>query len=143
MITNENVAVIISGLSLLISIFSLLITKFNATKIEKIYYGQTELFIRQAITLSKDRLANIIQDNTQNQNKSPLVNFAIEELLNAYEEACAKYIDLKVDRNRFKKTYFDEIKNIVESGDFDSYFKFGSKYDAIKIVYNQWFNLEK
>lgn len=142
MITNDNVTIFISAFSLLISIFSLLITKSNATKIEKIYYGQTELSMRQAITLSKDRLANIIQDNTQNQNKTQMVNFAIEELLNAYEEACAKYIDLKVDKKRFKKTYFDEIKNIVESGDFDSYFKFGSKYDAIKMVYNEWFNLE-
>lgn len=143
MTTNEKITTVISIISLLISIASFIVTKINTSKIEKIYYGQMELEIRNIITSAKNRVANAIQDTNQNPKKDQLVKFSIEELLNSYEEACTKYIDKKIDPKRFKKMYFDEIKNIVESDDLKKYFQFGSKYDAIKKVYNEWFNLEK
>ncbi len=36
-----------------------------------------------------------------------------------------------------------EVRNIIESKKFSKYFEFGSKYEAVKKVYNEWFNLEK
>ena len=33
------------------------------------------------------------------------LNSGIESLLNQYDDACAKYIDGKIDKHRFKKTY--------------------------------------
>lgn len=143
MITNEKITVAISIISLLISVATLIVTKINSSKIEKIYYGQTELSIRDIIISAKNKVANAIQDANQNPQKDQLVKFSIEELLNSYEEACAKYIDKKIDTKRFKKMYSDEIKNLVECEELKKYFQFGSKYEAIKKVYNDWFNLEK
>lgn len=142
MTTNEIIAITISILSLTICILSLIFSKINMTRVERIYYGQTEIGIRESITSSKKNVAYAIQDISQNPYKDQIVKFAIEEFLNSYEEACAKYIDKKVDRKRFKRTYSDEIKNLVESDDLKKYFQFGSQYDAIKKVYEEWFNLE-
>lgn len=143
MTLNEKITVFISILSLLISIISLVLSRISMTRNEKIYYGQAELSIRDSITSAKNRVATAIQDDSHNPYKDQIVKFAIEEFLNSYEEACAKYIDKKIDKKRFKKTYSDEIKNLVESEDLKKHFQFGSKYDAIKTVYNEWFNLEK
>lgn len=139
----EKITIFLSLLSLFISVISLTLSRINMTRVEKIYYGQTELAIRETITSAKNRVANTIQDTTLNSYRDQLVKFAIEEFINSYEEACSKYIDEKVDKKRFKKIYFDEIKNLVESEDLKKYFQFGSKYDSIKNVYNEWFNLEK
>lgn len=141
----EIITVIISLGALSISILSLIFTKLNSNKIQKIYFGQSELSIREMITSSRNRISDILLNSSSenNQYTKQLIKVAIEELLNSYEEACTKYLDSKVDKKRFKKTYFDEIKNIVETDEFKEYFKFGSKYDAIKKVYNKWFDLEK
>lgn len=139
MTTNEKITIIISVLSLFFSLLSLTVS----IKVKNIYYGQTELSIRNTITSAKNIVANTIQDTVQNPYRKQLVNYAIAEFINSYEEACSKYIDKKVDRKRFKKMYFHEIKNIVENNTFKSYFQFGSKYNSIKKVYNEWFNLEK
>jgi len=141
----EILATVISSVAIIISFLSLIFTKINTNKIEKIYYGQSELAIRETITNAKNKITDILlKANTENnQYTNQCMKVSIEQLLNAYEEACAKYIDSKIDKKRFKKLYIDEIKNIVETEDFNEYFRFGSKYDAIKKVYNEWFNLEK
>lgn len=141
----EIMSIIISSIAIMISLLSVIFTKINTNRIEKIYYGQSEIAIRESITVAKEKITDILlKANTQsNQYTNQCMKVAMEQLLNAYEEACAKYIDSKIDKKRFKKTYIDEIKNIVESDDFNEYFRFGSKYDAIKKVYNEWFNLEK
>ncbi len=138
----EIISTIISVIAIVISLFSLILTKINTSKIERIYYGQSEITIRDAITNAKNRITDILLKEN-NQYTKQCMKVSIEQLLNVYEEACAKYIDSKIDKKRFKKTYIDEIKNIVESDDFKEYFQFGSKYDAIKKVYDEWFNLEK
>lgn len=142
MTMNEKITIFVSSLSLFLSLISLIFSRMNMIRVENIYYGQTELSIRGAITSAKNRVANTIQDTTQNPYKDQMVKFAIEEFINTYEEACAKYIDKKVDKKRFKKTYSDEIKNLVESKELKNYFQFGSKYEAIKKVYGEWFKLE-
>lgn len=71
------------------------------------------------------------------------VNYAEEAMLNAYEEACAKYLDNKVHKARFQKSYHRQIANLVENGLFDDKLnKPSSQYKCILRVYNQWFNLE-
>lgn len=145
MTNYEILATVISIISIIIALFALIFTKINSNKIEKIYYGQIEISIRETITNAKNRITDILlnsnEENSQYTNQC--IKVSIEQLLNTYEEACSKYIDSKIDKKRFKKTYIDEIKNIIESNDFKEYFHFGSKYDAIKKVYNEWFNLEK
>lgn len=145
MMTYENITMIISVIALMISLISLIFSKINMIKVEKIYYGQSEISIRNSISNAKIRLTDILSNANTNQNEytRQCIKVAIEELLNAYEEACAKYLDAKIDRKRFRKTYSAEIRNIIESKKFSKYFEFGSKYEAVKKVYNEWFNLEK
>ena len=141
----EIVTTILSIIALFVSLISLIFSKINMNRVEKIYCGQTELSIREAITSARNRITDILLDpNVSNNNYTDqLMKSATEELLNSYEEACSKYLDKKVDKKRFKKTYFDEIKNVVEYDGFKEYFKFGAKYDSIKKVYTEWFVLEK
>lgn len=140
----ENYAIFISILSLLLSILSLIFSQINSIKTNKIYYGQTEMAIRESISTAKHKVTEAIKNSgDNNQYSSQIVKVSIEELLNSYEEACAKYIDKKVDKKRFKKLYYDEIKKVVESQELKDYYNVGSKYCTTKKVYNKWCNLEK
>lgn len=144
MTNYELISIIISSIASFISIFSVIFSKINMNRIEKIYYGQSEIAISETLTNAKNKITDILStaDSYNNQYTKQCMKVAIEQLLNSYEEACAKYIDGKIDKIRFKKTYIGEIRNIVETNDFNEYFKFGSQYVAIKKVYNEWFNLE-
>ncbi|PQK82904.1 hypothetical protein [Pantoea ananatis] len=42
----------------------------------------------------------------------------IERVLNSYDIACQRYIDKKLDRKRFKRTYGERIKKICNNADF-------------------------
>ena len=69
---------------------------------------------------------------------------AIETMLNVYDEACAKYLDGKVDKERFRRSYHKSIRHLVESGEFENQFNTPcSSYKCILRVYDKWFNLEK
>lgn len=72
-----------------------------------------------------------------------MFNAAQEDLRNAYEEACARYLDGKVDKERFKRIYATEIRNPVESKEQKEYFdSVSSPYRSIIKVYNEWPNQE-
>lgn len=110
--------------------------------------GQLEIQLRDYIrSTKKDVVAASLQLNPTDSDESKKyllqgAKTAIEENLNAYEEACAKYNDGKIDKERFKKMYFTEIRNLVKSNSYASYFGAGSEYTAILKVYNEWNNLE-
>jgi hypothetical protein len=94
-----------------------------------------ELLAKQNLTDSEKRLLDL---------KKKRFNVALENNLNAYEDACAKYIDGKVDKVRFRKSYSTEIRNIVEDKNFEKYFDaVKSRYKAILKVYKEWNDLEK
>lgn len=76
--------------------------------------------------------------------KAKMHDQSIEIMLNVYDEACAKYLDGKVDKERFKRSYHKSIRNLLESGDFDEQFNTPcSSYKCILRVYDMWYNLEK
>ena len=138
--TTEIITICISFLSFLLSFFSMVFSVSNMAKIERISYGEFELSIRQTITLAKNNVVTAIQKATDNNSyDDQIVKFTVEELLNTYEEVCAKYIDKKLDRKRFKEMYCNEIKNVVESNTLKTFFQSDSKYDATKKVYDEWF----
>lgn len=123
---------------------------------KKISEGQIELQINERISSSKDRLFQINIEIAKTKQINALkgevklnyekqVNAIVEDNLNAYDEACAKYLDYgKVDRERFKKNYHLEIHNLFENEPFKSKLLVGAgHYDAIKAVHDEWFNLEK
>jgi hypothetical protein len=69
----------------------------------------------------------------------------VEDWLNAYEEACAKYIDDKIDRKRFRQLYRREVRQICEASEERQaeIWKLlqpesTSSYSAIWKVYKEW-----
>jgi hypothetical protein len=75
---------------------------------------------------------------------------AAEDYVNQYENACAKYIDNKIDKERFKRTYFSEIRTLCEVKANENSILFDllnpeatSKFQAIWRVYREWYYLEK
>lgn len=71
--------------------------------------------------------------------------FGTEEVYrNTYEDACGKYIDGKIDKNRFRKMYQTEIRKLVEEEPHKEYYSGNqSPYDCTIKVYNEWFHQER
>lgn len=155
------ITVIVSIIALFISINANKksdITAKENTKIAnentRIANGTIELQIRKMISESRRHLSSCLHEYyVVNQNSkstddlktaaNQLYEDAKQDFLNTYEEACSKYLDNKVDQDRFFKTYSREIKNIVEKEPYKPVFdSFSSVYTAIKKVYEKWYNHE-
>jgi len=164
----DIVSNLIAGLSLIVSGVAVLIARKankNALRLTeentRLANGNIELEIRNMISESRRYLSEVSTSYSPildkfNSGKLPPDEISHKEALerqysdskqdyiNSYEEACAKYIDAKIDKKRFKKSYQVEIRNIVESPDLKNIFdSHSSRYRAIKIVYDEWENLEK
>lgn len=146
----DVLAILFSGIGVIISITSL----YKSAKADRLNQGQVELTIHQLLNQAKKDIAEInfaiIEKYDINNNKelkeslSKLLNDAIERELNAYEEACAKYLDGKVDKERFKRNYHLEIRNLVENESTKNKFNATtSPFKCILKVYNEWNNMEK
>lgn len=127
--------------SFVISIIAIIISLVSLYKSIKSASGQIEIDIRNMITSARNRY----EDLSINSNVTESVlDSALENLLNAYDEACAKYLDSKVDKKRFRNNYYTEIKNLVENKDTKPYYDtIDSKFQATIKVYEEWNNLEK
>jgi hypothetical protein len=94
----------------------------------KIAAGQAETALRAAIRATRDSVRDIAikiaetekgvaPDKQTPMQKAKLAVLgdaffeAVEDNLNAFEDACAKYLDNKIDRKRFKRMYVSEIRN--------------------------------
>lgn len=137
-------ALVLSTITATVSAIAAILTYLNG---KKTAYGNIELQIRSMISEAKYRQIQFAEklsydpDNEYVKNQFAALN---EELLNAYDEACAKYLDRKVDKERFRKMYFHEIKQLVECKDYSNeYDKVSSRYIATIKVYQEWVNLEK
>ena len=113
--------------------------------------AQMEIAVREMISSARSNLRQIIITDTsvkeallnEAKAKEALLNEAKEELLNAYDEACAKYIDKKIDKKRFKRMYYGEIKNIVKDNEFQKMINWPkSKFPHIVKICQEW-NSEK
>ena len=132
----------------MIDVFEKIISFLISSRTNKLSEAQLETQLRQNIENRKDKyidLANkLSEDKSNNEILIRSLKSALESYLNAYEDACGKYIDNKIDKKRFKKTYFNEIKNIVENQNTCNYYNMvSSKYKATKKVYEEWFDIEK
>jgi hypothetical protein len=144
------------AMPLIISIIAIILS----VKANVLSSGNIELYINERISDTNKQVQDLSvqfapllvkdQSTLNGEEKKILVIYtkifktALEDNLNAYEEACAKYNDRKVDRNRFKKMYKDSIRQLVESEDYKRYFDtVSSKYQAILKVYKGWEVLEK
>ncbi|WP_369434531.1 hypothetical protein [Psychromonas sp. MME1] len=164
---NINVSDIIASISLIVSIGAVIFAKLSSSKANSIaqdnlnlQFGMVELEMRQAIENAKSKVneINIImapliakQDagNIDDEGEFTLksysksFNAAVQTLMNTYDDACSKYIDNKVDKNRFKKNYKYEIRNLLENKELKEYFDpLTSRYKPILNVYTEWENSE-
>ncbi|SGZ09754.1 hypothetical protein [Moritella viscosa] len=131
----------------------------NAQAANSIAIGQTETAMRAEIQNSRmrcedasSRISEYLHDkdvnNLQKYEKSHKEQLestwrsAIEGYLNAYEDACGKYLDNKTDKTRFKKHYINEIRNICDPKK-SCYARLmhpdsTSNFQAIWKVYREW-----
>ena len=136
----------IDWISIGLSVLALGFSLFSFFRSSSLTKGQVEMQIREMISSAKWRYADLgIQLAKDNQNTTLVASTtaALEDVLNAYDEACAKYIDNKVDKERFKKLYVTEIRNLVEDENTKSYYVMPqSRFQATVKVYRKWNNLE-
>ncbi|MEG0237829.1 hypothetical protein [Cetobacterium sp.] len=129
-----------------ISLISLAGTTYTFLKNRKIAEAQVELQIHTKIVDSKKDINKFIYESNKNDKKIKILimESLIENELNTYEEACNKYLDNKIDKKRFRKSYLNEIQALFNAqstkGKLTDY---TSKYNAIRKVNEEWNNLKK
>ena len=141
------IAIIALAISVFFSIPALILSILSRNDSKKASQVSTELLIQQLISATRKDLhdfAYTISDKKTEKLKKQLLASYMEQELNVYDVACASYLDKKIDRKRFKKTYSTEIRNLFEkSDDMKKLLDKDGRYWAIKKVYEEWFNVEK
>lgn len=144
MIQTSDIITLILGIVSLITACGTILLSFRYNKLVQ---GQVEMQIRERITNARIRYEDLTIRYNEELNNDLIISVfesAKEEFLNSYDEACQKYLDKKVDKERFKKSYFVEIQSIVKNDNFkEKYDSQSTDYKATVKVYNEWFNLEK
>ncbi len=129
-------------LSIIVSTLALLFSGFSFHRSSALVKGDMELKVRDMIFTAKCRYTDLVIQQSRDPENGVLpsaVHSAMEDVANAYDEACAKYIDKKIDRARFKKMYSGEIRNLVENQHMkENYVMPQSKYQATVKVYDEW-----
>jgi hypothetical protein len=161
--TSDAIAI----LSLFISFGAAVFAKSSSNKANQIaqqnlnlQLGMVELEINQSIENAKSSINEIsiimaplvskenLKTITPEESETLMLyrknfNAATQTLINYYDSACSKYSDEKVDKIRFKKTYKNEIRKLVENADLKEYFNpLISSYKPILNVYSEWEHLE-
>ena len=141
MTTYEIITIFTSSMAIIISVVAIIASFIATKKADDLTKGQVELQIRTLVSEAKRHYMEILSKNKDND---ALVRAALEDLCNTYEELCAKYIDGKVDKGRFRKMYSTEIRQWVENEVFkDKYVEPYTQFHATIKVYKEWNNLEK
>lgn len=106
--------------------------------------GALETQIRSAIAaVTHDivALAVEIEKNPESKMLQYAYSAAEESYRNAYEDACGKYMDGKIDKERFKKMYQREIRRLVEEEPHkQSYMGAQTPYASTVAVYKEWYS---
>ena len=131
--TGEIISLIVSIFAGIATVGSLGVAWLTYKMSKKIGEGQIELQVRELITTAKGQLYNATPGNLEK------INSLMEDVRNAYDEACAKYLDGKIDKERFKKMYYYEITQIVVDENNKSFYVLPqTKLMSTVEVYNEW-----
>lgn len=141
----------IAGLALGVSLINVILYfklqgKYNEmTKTQMLTaQGAIETQVRNSISdASKEVLHYAIEVEANSGNKVVQQAFytAEEMYRNAYEDACAKYLDKKIDTERFEKMYKQEIYKLVnDSAQKEFYATNQTAYASTVAVYKKWFS---
>ncbi|MBO4283341.1 MAG: hypothetical protein J5958_01835 [Clostridia bacterium] len=132
----ELAMAILSAVAAVAAAATAIVTFFNGKRME---YGNAELQIRTMISEANYHLCEAkakYADKPQSETLDKVFKALNEDIMNVYDEACAKYNDKKVDRERFKKMYVYEIRQLVEA--FPEKYGVTTKYAATLRVYQEW-----
>lgn len=109
--------------------------------------GALETQVRAAISDAYKQvvdMAVIVQKDPGNEEYQRIYKSTEEVYRNAYEDACAKYIDGKIDKERFRRFYLLEIRRLVEEEPHrEAYATNQTAYDCTLKVYNEWHHPER
>lgn len=144
----DNLEAMAAVVSAVVAVISAIVSVVFALVSRSAQSGALELEIRNAILTTATRVADLALAHTETLRKGvsdPMyemvhgtIQAAIEQNLTAYDEACAKYLDGKVDRSRFKKMYQTEIRQVVEKPEFRDYFTRTTQFHSLVKVYEDW-----
>ncbi len=144
--------------SLIISICSFIISAVNLYMYIKLTTRYNNMVSTQTLTAQgafETQIRSLISDATKELThyavelqKSPDNSIlqqayftAEEQYRNAYEEACGKYIDNKIDKIRFEKLYKQELYKLVNDENQKQYYATNqSTYASTISVYKEWFS---
>ena len=88
------------------------------SKIQDAEDARADFSMNLALKAEAWEVANKPNKYTMSTAERTMEDHKIERILNAYDIACQRYIDKKLDRARFRKTYRDRIKKICDLPDF-------------------------
>lgn len=156
--------VLFAALSLIATAVTAIFAARSASRAQSVAMGAAESTLRHAITITRQKVDDFslqVSAPMKGRRKGRLsaeekvhlkllekaFRSAVGDNLNAYEDACAKYLDGKIDRERFKKTYVCEIQNLCNAkksviAEF-MHPESTSKFQAIWKVYREWHIHEK
>ena len=156
-----NVIPFVDVIAALIALISLIVAIVNVKaymRLQKEYnkmvetqmltgQGALETQVRSAIGEAYQNwvsLGVMLAKNPTDDFLKNVVAGAEEVYRNAYEDACGKYNDGKVDKDRFKLMYQTEIRRLVEEEPHKEFYANNqSPYDATLKVYNEWYHQER
>ena len=148
----------------IVSVVSAIVSWAGASVTRRLAMGQAETALRAAIRATRESVRDIaikiaeVKGGTADENYSEdqkakleilshTFREATEDNLNSYEDACGKYLDKKIDRDRFKRMFYTEIVNLGQVQENSVIYSMmypeqQSRFKAIWKVYHQWTNLE-
>lgn len=147
----------IDVVALVVAVLALLVSGYNAYKYSRLTKEYNDMVETQTLTAQgafEAQIRAMISDATKEVNSYAVqvarepenevlrnAYFVAEEMYrNAFEDACAKYIDGKIDRERFRKLYGVEIQKLVNDPEQGSYYATNqSVYASTVAVYKEWF----
>lgn len=142
---------VIAGLALLVSVINVVLYyrlqgKYNEmTKTQMLTaQGAIEIQVRNSISDANKQILYYATEVGINPSSkvTQQAYFTAEEMYrNAYEDACAKYLDRKIDVERFEKMYKQEIYKLVnDPQQKDFYATNQTAYASTVAVYKHWFS---
>lgn len=144
--TIEHWAIAISIIAIIISVLSFILNyKVNAATIELSIFEKINHSIERIVDISVAIAPLQSKTNRTKEEKDILKVYtqafetAVENELNAYEAACALYIDNKLDQKRFKKDYQKSLRDLVTNKEYKESFEGKEiRYECILKVYDKW-----
>lgn len=162
----EMISTVTAGISLVIAIVAILVAGHANKKTEelgrdqlKLNHASVEMDLANQIAASKHRVEDFAAEHgdfldrevtslTSDEKKrrtrlTESCNAKVEGYLNALDAACQKYIDGKIDKARFQKSWQREFRQAVQNPVHQDFFPTGHAYNALMSVYDEWENPEK